>query len=710
MPPRLRRTSTSLGRFAPKRGTAWHRAGMVAVACGIAALASVISAYRVSVDPPGLHARAVQFSAAKGQVLVDIPNSLLVDPTYLWEWRFPQQTALNYALFLKTDQARRAAADAAGIQGQEISVSGPFNTFLGPPPVKPVTSSIPSPARVNANYRLVVDVAPIQPILDLYSQAPTTRAAVAIVDRMRALLSDWVSRQEAVVPVPIQFRAAVRSLGPTTGGVVDPGAPLELIAAVFCATLAAIGGLTIALRRRRRRRDQPVRRAQGEELGPRNDDWPHTKRVLPWLIAIFATMTFLVPVDAISLPVHLPLDSKPDRVVLFGAALLWLATLAIPRATSRPRMKLTGVHVALLVFLVLCCASIVLNGRALANSDEVTPVMKQLALLVSFIVFFVIAASVLRPGEVPRFSELLVTLGVIVAVGAIVERQTRYNVFYALWQGVLPLKAPAGLDGVDDLGRLFVAGPTNQPLELAALLALVVPFAIVGGLGAGTRRRRLLYLLATTVLVAGAISSYRKTGVVAPAAAILVLIYYRPRVMLRAVLVAGVPLLLAVHLIAPGQLGTVASQLLPGNVNNVNTTTHRIARYDAVRPDVMNHLLLGRGFASYDPHKYRVLDNEYLGLVIGVGFIGLLGYLAIFGSLLKTGHPMIRGPDRRRSDAALAAQGAIAAVVVSNALFDVLSFTHVSYMVLLVGAMTLTLREPSPLAPRTQVALAGGLA
>jgi hypothetical protein len=59
-------------------------------------------------------------------------------------------------------------------------------------------------------------------------------------------------------------------------------------------------------------------------------------------------------------------------------------------------------------------------------------------------------------------------------------------------------------------------------------------------------------------------------------------------------------------------------------------------------------------------------------------------------------HPMIRGPDRRRVNAALGLQAAMVVVLVSSFLFDALGFTHVSYMSLFVGAMILALREPQP--------------
>ena len=100
--------------------------------------------------------------------------------------------------------------------------------------------------------------------------------------------------------------------------------------------------------------------------------------------------------------------------------------------------------------------------------DEVSLVVKKLALLVSYILFFFVVASVIRPREVPRYVALMVALGVIVAVATAIEYRMHYNVFYSLWGKVFTVTVPPELDMPDSIGRLTVYGPTSQPLELAA--------------------------------------------------------------------------------------------------------------------------------------------------------------------------------------------------------------------------------------------------
>jgi O-antigen ligase len=190
---------------------------------------------------------------------------------------------------------------------------------------------------------------------------------------------------------------------------------------------------------------------------------------------------------------------------------------------------------------------------------------------------------------------------------------------------------------------------------------------------------------------------------VAPAGALLLLLAYRPRAVARSLLGLALVLVVLVHFTSPGALGSVLSQLEPGHVGGVLTTTDRTARYDAVKPDVMRHLLLGRGFASYDPHKYRILDNEYLGLLIGTGVIGVAAYAAIFLTIISMAHGTVRGGGRRReglkaSSLALAALGCVGVVALASALFDVLSFPHVPYLLFFVAGMIVALRDGAPLA------------
>lgn len=676
----------------------------------LAALAALLAGYSPSLAPPGLHPRSLGMGAAKAKVLVYTSSvdsaPVSIGPGTPSANYLAAQLALQYDLYLQSDTATSAIAQTIGLHDQSVAASGPFTLLLGlgitarPQPA--------DPQRVNHAYRLLLDVDGATPVLTIYGQAPTARAAIALVNAARAQLIEHVSGQENATALRSGEAAIVRPLGPTTGGLVDPGARLQLMAVVFLLVFALGGSLLYArvLRRRRALAERLAALLPGEAVAdphaldrldapaPHADDWPHTTRVLPWALAGFMAMLFLVPFQS----VELPGGANLDRPLLVALLLLWLCTLALVSGAARPRVRLTIVHFAALGFFALCCLGVALNGHALANMDELGLTAKKLGLLLSFILFFVVVASVVRPREVPRYVALMVGLGALLGIATVIEYRTHYNVFYALWGKVLPVTPPAELDTTDSIGRLNVLGPTDQPLELAALLAMVLPFALMGSIEAVTRRRRVLYVIAVALLLAGGVATSRKTSLVAPAAGVLLLAVYRPRTVARSLLGLAVVLGIVVHITSPGALGSVLEQLEPGHVNTVATTTDRVARYDAVRPDIMSHLLIGRGYGSYDPHKYRILDNEYLGVLIAVGLLGLLAYVAILLAMMLLAHRSIRGPDPRRASLALAALASVGVILVASALFDVFSFPHVPYLLFFVGGLIVALRNRSPTA------------
>ena len=65
-------------------------------------------------------------------------------------------------------------------------------------------------------------------------------------------------------------------------------------------------------------------------------------------------------------------------------------------------------------------------------------------------------------------------------------------------------------------------------------------------------------------------------------------------------------------------------------------------------PDLAAHPLIGRGYGSYDQKQHRILDNQYLTLAIGVGLLGLIGYLAIFFTSFFSAHRVARSGDPER--------------------------------------------------------------
>ncbi|MDX6720089.1 MAG: hypothetical protein QOJ63_2343, partial [Solirubrobacteraceae bacterium] len=462
------------------------------------------------------------------------------------------------------------------------------------------------------------------------------------------------------------------------------GRPPAFAGAVLSPALALAPGGAIAVPRVRPARDAVG--AASRRAASAAGAWPRTTRVLPWMIAAMMGVVWLVPFNVIQLSVSLPIDLKFDRLVLPFVIGTWVLALAAggPHA---PRVRMTWIHVGVLAMMAFACLSLVVNARYLNQTLELDTSVKKLTLLASYVSLFFIVASVVRPTEVRAFMTYTLALGVLCAIGTIWEYRFHYNVFYSLSDQLLPGIFQVGTAesaAIDSIGRRVVRGPAELPLETVAMIAMGLPVALVRLIGSDDTRKRIMYGLAAALMLAAAIATYRKSAFIAPISVILALAYFRRRELLR-LAPLGLVVAVAIPILSPGALQSVAAQL-SGKRLDVPTVSDRSADYDAVRPDVLTHLVLGRGHGSYEHTSYRILDMELLRQLIEVGVLGLAAYLFMIGAIVGVARRPIRarGPD---APVALAAAAAAVGFLVVSTLFDVMSFPHSPYLVLFMAAL-----------------------
>jgi O-antigen ligase len=428
-------------------------------------------------------------------------------------------------------------------------------------------------------------------------------------------------------------------------------------------------------------------------------DWPRTNRLLPWLLAFFLCVLWLVPYEAIQLSVPLPIDPLPDRFILIGIVVAMLASVFAIRAVkvSRPA---SGFWQALLVFAVVALVSLGINAVSAASLGEIDQGTKKVVLLFGNLALFYVVATVIRPTELRAFGILIIALATLAAAGTIWEYRTDYNVFYDLaakaFGGVASV---APVPGVTIDGREDTFGPTAHGLAITTMLAFALPFAVLELLRSPTRRRKLLFAIAVGIILTGGLATLRKTSLIAPVAALLTLIAYRPRHMLRLVPLAAV-LLVTVHFMAPGALGGVSSQIT-GDFFGSGTTVGRTSDYEAVQPELATHPIAGRGYGTPDVSRsdtYRILDNQYLAQLVQVGVVGLAVYLALVLAGVLLAHDVIRrARDEDRRTVGLAAAAGFVAFAVASALFDLFSFSQAPYMFMFVaGLCSVAATSPAP--------------
>ena len=422
------------------------------------------------------------------------------------------------------------------------------------------------------------------------------------------------------------------------------------------------------------------------------DAWPHTRRPLPWMFAVLLGMIFLVPFDAIHLKVALPFSSDLDRFVVMVLVAVWAIGAALRRQQTVERLRPAGWAMGMIAFVLIAVASIAFNVERITNLGEWGDAEKHLAVLFSLAAVFAIVSLNLRPAELRPFSVLIVVLAVITASGTIIEKKTGHNLFYETAGKVLSPVAevappPTEIDpNPATTPRPTITGPTRHALSVTTILGMALPFAVVLAAISPIRRRRFLWAIAACLIIAGALITQRKSGAVVPAMALLVLFVLRPRQLLRLAPFGLVALATALAL-TPGIFSTVREL---GHTSEQDSTAGRTSDYPAVVPDLLTRPMIGRGFGTLDSERvdtYRIFDNEYLGQLFQVGFLGLLAFLAMIVTPLFVARSVLRSDDPVRGPPALAAAAACFAFGVASALYDILTFPQAPYLFLFTAAM-----------------------
>ena len=441
----------------------------------------------------------------------------------------------------------------------------------------------------------------------------------------------------------------------------------------------------------------------GPSGGHRLDEraWPTTRRLGPWLAVALLVTVFVVPIDSIRLPIPLPVDARPDRIVIgFFFSIALIATVLVPKSSALGGHRYGVIDLAIFGFVATAVLSVAFNLETLTALNEADEAIKKFALLLSFAGFFLFLVNALGPSELPAVVRVLVAIGVLAALGTTFQYATGTNPFFLLSDKLSPPGTQVSTyRTLSSNGRPDITGPARHGLATSTMLAMIMPFAVVGAVNARRLRDRRLFAVAALIIVVGCLTTLRRSGVILPLAATITVVVLGGR---RMAPVAGafVVLIVALVVAVPGTFDQIRNQFSPDNVSARQSIEGRTADYAALQPDIEVNALTGRGYGSYNAQRYRFLDNEYLETLIGVGTVGLLAYLALMavaaGTALRLARRRRPGP---RDWIAVACVGSVVAFALANALFDALAFPQAPYAFFCVLALLAVLRRASGPAP-----------
>jgi hypothetical protein len=411
-------------------------------------------------------------------------------------------------------------------------------------------------------------------------------------------------------------------------------------------------------------------------------------RALSWpaMAASILLVVLFVPIGRFSLPVQLPFELEPYRVVVALVLSCWVAALLVDPAV---RLRRTPFDVPIAIVVGAVLSSIAVNpGRVIPLQ---APVLKSVTFFLSFVLVYYLFVSVVRTRRtVEAMTKLLLVGAAGVAALAIVEQRSGFNAFDRVGQS-LPFLEFRGPAEAARLGLTRAAGSSAHPIELGVLLAMMLPLGLALTFSAGRR-----WAIPTGVVAVGVMASVSRTPLIALLVAGLVLLRLQPTDVKRLVPLL-VPLVVVVKLALPGSIATVKNLFFPeGGLIAEHERLGKEAdpllaggRIRLLRPsleEASRKPLLGEGYATRQTgfdnplRNAPILDDQWLGTLLEAGVIGVIGWATLFVMAVAG----LGRASRRRAgpDGWLPAgfAAAIAGFAVAMFTFDALSFSQVTFV------------------------------
>lgn len=339
-------------------------------------------------------------------------------------------------------------------------------------------------------------------------------------------------------------------------------------------------------------------------------------------LTIYVVLLFAVPSD-LRIPA---LGGAGSLAGLWSLATgLWWCWIHLQRPTSRPSLAVHPVRIAALVLVGAIIASYVTAMVRPIAVQEVSQADIGLLRILSLVSIVLLAADVLPNLDrfrvlLRRFAWLAAGLGALGLAQFVSGRSLVDGITLPGMVSTQPFSAV-----VDRGGFTRSAGTAMSPLEYGAALSTAMPIALTLALYE-RHRNRLVRFLPATIIGAALLLSGSRSALLGLAAGVVVMFPVWSAKIRTVAAAAGVIALGAMVVLVPGMLGTL--RYLFTSTDSDASAQSRSGSYDLVAEFVERSPLLGRGFGTFLP-QYRILDNQYLLLLVEVGVVGLVAFLGL---------------------------------------------------------------------------------
>lgn len=237
------------------------------------------------------------------------------------------------------------------------------------------------------------------------------------------------------------------------------------------------------------------------------------------------------------------------------------------------------------------------------------------------------------------------------------------------------------------------SGTALHPIEFGAAMTVLLPLCFYTALH--QRHLGAIRRWFPVVAIAFAVPlSISRSAMLSGVVVLMILLPSWTRSMRRTALLGMLAGMTAFFLFVPGFLGTMTG-LFTG-VGTDSSALSRSSSFALAWEFIRRAPIVGRGFMTFLP-EYRILDNQYLLLLIDAGVVGLVGLLALFATAMVVGSRLRRrAEDEATSYLALSLVASAASAAASFAFFDALSFPMLSGLTFLVLGLLGCLHRITP--------------
>ncbi|MHA6967357.1 O-antigen ligase family protein [Glutamicibacter bergerei] len=336
-------------------------------------------------------------------------------------------------------------------------------------------------------------------------------------------------------------------------------------------------------------------------------------------LTVYAVVLLIVPSDRTI--AQLGGAGTPAVLLSIGLMVWWLWYRT--RLASRVRFS-NPVYLTFLAFAAAVMISEVVAATSnLPQPDQNAADMGILRLAGFAGAFFVAADGIQSKERLAVLCRRLVLLGAVVATLGMYQFLTGTVLIDRF-----PTPGLASIDGGVDLRSGFMRprGTARHALEFAAVVSSLVPLAIalcIGDRKLGFIRR----FFPVAVLVGVSFISLTRSALIGLALGILAMMPFWDARLRRRVVLLGIAGAGAVMIALPSVLRAIM-EMFEGGDSSVESRT---GSWDFAFQVFSTNPLFGRGFGTFLP-SYRILDNQLLLLVLEIGIVGALAFVALLAT------------------------------------------------------------------------------